>query len=239
MLHQIYGSLRQVRLGFMVCRQFSKMKHPAMSTNIEVFKRSKNKSVQSGVNSSRDENRLYAKYFHTLSKRNEILAPAQQVSTGNAFVSDSSSKQNFDDTNNNLSLYQRFKMAYKKHGKTLIAVHVATSCVWYSAFYYTVQSGVDVVSWLEHMGASDTILKPFKVAGLGDFAVAYLMYKLATPARYTVTLGGTNLAIKSLKKRGYIEQVSQEDKIRSLMKESREVLKEKKDDWKEKIQKQK
>lgn len=40
-----------------------------------------------------------------------------------------------DDKGNNLSVFQRFKHVYKEYGKTLIAVHVATSVVWYGAFY--------------------------------------------------------------------------------------------------------
>lgn len=35
----------------------------------------------------------------------------------------------------NLSIFQRFKLAYKKHGKVLVGVHVATSIVWYGSFY--------------------------------------------------------------------------------------------------------
>ena len=35
----------------------------------------------------------------------------------------------------NLSIFKRFKRAYKEHGKILVAVHVATSIVWYGSFY--------------------------------------------------------------------------------------------------------
>ena len=34
-----------------------------------------------------------------------------------------------------LTLYQRFKKTYKEHGKVLVAVHVATSLVWFGTFY--------------------------------------------------------------------------------------------------------
>jgi hypothetical protein len=34
------------------------------------------------------------------------------------------------------SIFKRFKAAYKEHGKTLLAVHCATSVVWLGSFYY-------------------------------------------------------------------------------------------------------
>lgn len=49
---------------------------------------------------------------------------------------------------------------------------------------------------MEKLNFSEKIITPFRSGGLGNVAVAYLMYKLATPARYTVTIGGTNLAIR-------------------------------------------
>lgn len=57
-------------------------------------------------------------------------------------------------------------------------------------------SGFDIVPYLESWNFSEKIIAPFRSGGLGDVALAYLMYKLATPARYTVTIGGTNLAIR-------------------------------------------
>ena len=38
-----------------------------------------------------------------------------------------------------LSIFKRFKRAYKEHGKVLVAVHVATSIVWYGSFYAAVR----------------------------------------------------------------------------------------------------
>ena len=72
---------------------------------------------------------------------------------------------------------------------------------------------------LEKMGASETILKPFRSSGIGDIAVAYLLYKLATPARYTVTIVGTQQAAKYLKTTGYIQPIPKGDTIKELMKE--------------------
>ena len=36
----------------------------------------------------------------------------------------------------NIGIFKRFKNAYKEHGKVLIAVHLVTSTVWMSVFYY-------------------------------------------------------------------------------------------------------
>ena len=79
---------------------------------------------------------------------------------------------------------------------------------------------------MEQYNLPPTVISPFKHAGLGDIAVMYLLYKLATPIRYTVTLGGTNLAIRYLKSIGYIEPVAPEDSIRGLMRDGSDMLKE-------------
>ena len=92
---------------------------------------------------------------------------------------------------------------------------------------YFIFSGFDIVGWLEQLGLSETIIRPFKSSSLGFIAVAYLMYKLATPARYTVTLGGTNLAIRYLRKVGKMTPVPEGDRIRELYKDGKVELHEK------------
>ena len=71
-------------------------------------------------------------------------------------------------------------------------------------FLFVYCRGIDVIAVLEKIGFSDKIINPFRNSSLGDIALAYLMYKLATPARYTVTLAGTNFAIKYLRKVGKV-----------------------------------
>ena len=96
------------------------------------------------------------------------------------------------------------------------------------AIYFNfIFSGFDIVGWLEQLGLSETIIRPFKSSSLGFIAVAYLMYKLATPARYTVTLGGTNLAIRYLRKVGKMTPVPEGDRIRELYKDGKVELHEK------------
>ena len=94
-------------------------------------------------------------------------------------------------------------------------------------------SGLDVIPLLERMGASDTVIKPFKSSGVGHLAVAYLLYKLATPARYAVTIGGTQLTTKMLRNYGYMKVVPKGDSLRQLMKDGRVQIKEKTDNLKE------
>ncbi|KAK3086206.1 hypothetical protein FSP39_015197 [Pinctada imbricata] len=118
-----------------------------------------------------------------------------------------------------LTIFQRFKQTYKEHGKILIGVHLVTSAGWFGSFFYIAVSGVDVVALLERMGASEKILKPFKSSNLGNVAVAYLMYKIATPARYTVTIAGTNFVIRYLRAKGRMKPVQESNKLRHLYRE--------------------
>jgi len=77
---------------------------------------------------------------------------------------------------------------------------------------------VDVVPILHWLGASERIIAPFTKPGVGHAAVAYLLYKLATPLRYTVTIGGTHLSVKYLRHWGYLPPIASSDTIRSMVK---------------------
>lgn len=68
-----------------------------------------------------------------------------------------------------------------------------------------------------------------KDSHLGHVAIAYFLYKIATPARYTVTLGGTTFAIKFLSKRGIIKPMPTKDQLV-------QIYKDKKDDLHQKVQ---
>ncbi|KAK0062659.1 protein FAM210A [Biomphalaria pfeifferi] len=123
------------------------------------------------------------------------------------------------------SLYQRFKQTYKQHGKILIAVHLCTSAFWFSSLYLSVRSGLDIVPYLEKWNISEKVISPFRSGGLGSLAVTLLLYKMIAPVRYASTLGGTNLAIKYLRREGKMKEIPQEDRLRSLYKEGKENLK--------------
>jgi len=78
--------------------------------------------------------------------------------------------------------------------------------------------GVDVVPLLKSLGASERIILPFTKPGVGLAAVTYLLYKLATPLRYTVTIGGTHLSVRYLRRWGYLPPIASSDTIRSMVK---------------------
>lgn len=95
-------------------------------------------------------------------------------------------------------------------------------------------SGVDVVPLLRWLGASDTVVSPFFVPGVGKAAVIYLMYKLASPARYAVTIAGTQLAVHFLRRRGYLKvpetHSGKPESLRSIVSDGRAKVKDRMED---------
>ncbi|XP_048363125.1 protein FAM210A [Sphaerodactylus townsendi] len=146
-----------------------------------------------------------------------------------------------------ISLVQRFKKTFKQYGKVLIPVHLLTSSIWFGAFYYASLKGVNVVPFLEFIGLPESIVNILKHSQSGNALTAYAMYKIATPARYTVTLGGTSITVKYLRKHGYmstpppvkeyIQDRMEETKERlsGKMEETRDMISEKMEETKEKI----
>lgn len=128
------------------------------------------------------------------------------------------------DPEKKLSVFQRFKQTYKEHGKVLIVVEVVTSIFWYGLFYFIVTCGVDVIALLEKMELSEKIIQPFRSSSLGDFVIAFLLYKLISPIRYAVTLGGTGYIIRWMRRRGKLPPVTPSTQLRTLYKDSREEI---------------
>ncbi|NXR14986.1 F210A protein, partial [Semnornis frantzii] len=146
-----------------------------------------------------------------------------------------------------ISLAQRFKKTFKQYGKVMIPVHLLTSTVWFGAFYYAAMKGVNVVPFLELVGLPDSIVSILKNSQSGNALTAYALYKIATPARYTVTLGGTSVTVKYLRKNGYmstpppVKEYLQDrmeetkDKITEKMEETKDKITEKMEETKDKI----
>ncbi|XP_062986587.1 protein FAM210A [Elgaria multicarinata webbii] len=146
-----------------------------------------------------------------------------------------------------ISLVQRFKKTFKQYGKVLIPVHLLTSSIWFGVFYYAALKGVNVVPFLEFIGLPESIVNILKHSQSGNALTAYAMYKIATPARYTVTLGGTSMTVKYLRKysymstpppvKGYIQDRMEETKERlsGKMEETREMISGKMEETKEKL----
>uniref|UniRef100_A0A182M783 DUF1279 domain-containing protein n=1 Tax=Anopheles culicifacies TaxID=139723 RepID=A0A182M783_9DIPT len=126
-----------------------------------------------------------------------------------------------------LGLFARFKKMYKEYWYVLVPVHCITSVMWFGGFYYASTSGVDVIAILESLGVSETLINPVRDSSLGHIAIAYLLYKIATPARYTVTLGGTTISIKYLEQWGYIKPIPSKAQLVQMYKDKKENIQEK------------
>ncbi|KAL4617002.1 hypothetical protein GN956_G22138 [Arapaima gigas] len=135
-----------------------------------------------------------------------------------------------------IGLFQRFKKTFKQYGKVMIPVHLVTSTVWFGTFYYSAMKGVNVVPFLEFIGFPEKIVNILKNSQGGNALTAYAMYKIATPARYTVTLGGTSWTVKYLRKHGYLSTPPLvKDYIQDKMEETRERISEKMEETKERF----
>ncbi|XP_076992187.1 protein FAM210A [Tamandua tetradactyla] len=135
-----------------------------------------------------------------------------------------------------ISLFQRFKKTFRQYGKVLIPVHLITSGVWFGTFYYAAIKGVNVVPFLELMGLPDSIVSILKNSQTGNALTAYALFKIATPARYTVTLGGTSLAVKYLRRSGHMSTPPPvKEYLQDRMEETKELLTEKMEETKDRL----
>lgn len=123
-----------------------------------------------------------------------------------------------------LGLFARFKKMYKEYWYVLVPVHCVTSVFWLGGFYYAATTGVDVIAALEWIGVSEKLITPVRDSSLGHIATAYLLYKIATPARYTVTLGGTTVSIKYLVQWGYIKPIPTKAELVQMYKDKKENI---------------
>ncbi|XP_041981843.1 uncharacterized protein C18orf19 homolog A [Aricia agestis] len=124
-------------------------------------------------------------------------------------------------------LVQKFKQMYKDYWYVVLPVHMTTSAIWFGSFYYCVRSGVDVISLLESLGISEKLLTPIKESTAGYFALAFALYKLVTPLRYAVTVGGTTYAIKKLTAIGWIKPMPSRERLKEMLQEQRDNIQDK------------
>ncbi|XP_032830516.2 protein FAM210A isoform X2 [Petromyzon marinus] len=137
-----------------------------------------------------------------------------------------------------MGLISRFKKTLKQYGKVMIPVHLVTSAVWFGSFYYAAMRGVNVLPMLEALGFPEKFIKLLHSSQGGNLLTAYALYKIATPARYTVTLGGTSYTVKYLRKRGILNTPpppNVKQFLQDKMDETREKISEKVSDTREKI----
>lgn len=113
-----------------------------------------------------------------------------------------------------LTLVQRFKTMARNYWYVLLPVHVVSSTIFFGSFYYAASrsvrifcircscscllvlfqpymrfSGVDIIAILESLHLSESVVGPLRDSSAGYIAIAYALYKIFTPLRYTVTLG--------------------------------------------------
>lgn len=69
---------------------------------------------------------------------------------------------------------------------------------------------------LQAVNAPNWVINPLLAHGLGIWATALVLYKLASPLRYAFTLGATRSVVHGLRNRGAIPPIPEEDKLRSL-----------------------
>lgn len=135
-----------------------------------------------------------------------------------------------------ISLYQRFKKTFRQYGKVLIPVHLITSSVWFGTFYYAAIKGVNVVPFLELLGLPDSVVNILKTSQSGNALTAYALFKIATPARYTVTLGGTSFTVKYLRSHGYLSTPPPvKEYLQDRMEETKELLTGKMEETKDRL----
>ncbi|CAH1390463.1 unnamed protein product [Nezara viridula] len=133
-----------------------------------------------------------------------------------------------------MSIFQKFKAMYRDYWYVLVPVHLVTSAIWFGSFYYTARSGVDIASIAEMMHLSDSTVEKIRANSntlAGHLAVSYLLYKIFTPLRYTVTVGGTTISINYLKKWGYIKPMPKKEEFKKLLEEKKVSFRKKRDNF--------
>ena len=124
------------------------------------------------------------------------------------------------------SLAKYFKRLTKDYWYVLIPEHLVTSTVWMGTFYLMVKSGVDIAGVLESMGTSHEKVERIGESPWAHLLLAYACYKIATPARYTVTVAGTTLSVGRLRDRGYLRTT----------REVKDSIRHKTDEYKDKVE---
>lgn len=110
------------------------------------------------------------------------------------------------DDDKSQNIFQRFKNMAKKYWYIVLPVHLVTSTVWFGSFYLVASCGVDVPGLMESFGFPDWIIDKVRNGNswTSYMLIAYGLYKIFTPLRYMVTLGGVGMTIRYLQKFGYV-----------------------------------
>uniref|UniRef100_H2YRU6 DUF1279 domain-containing protein n=1 Tax=Ciona savignyi TaxID=51511 RepID=H2YRU6_CIOSA len=111
-----------------------------------------------------------------------------------------------------LGITAKFKILLRQYGLVMVSVHAVTSVFWAGAFYFAVSRGFDILPFLENIGLFEFLerwgfsyTEKIKNSGASNYLMAYLIYELAKPIRYPVTLFGTVYVVRYLRRMGYFK----------------------------------
>ncbi|KAM9098379.1 protein FAM210A [Sarcophilus harrisii] len=174
---------------------------------------------------------------HHKQQKEETSSEKVVSSSGTAQGRSAEKKETLDPLQDkSISLYQRFKKTFRQYGKVMIPVHLVTSGIWFGTFYYAASKGVNVVPFLELIGLPHSIVDILKNSQSGNALTAYALFKIATPARYTVTLGGTSITVKYLRSHGYMSTPPPvKEYLQDRMEETKELITEKMGETKDRL----
>lgn len=201
------------------CRRFSSFKFLRLNlSSLKCIENSGSKYVRNYTN--RLLRTAYSSSQWQLYENNgnefKITKRYKQTSSDQGKSSEDTS-QNVEEPPEKLSLFKRYQKMLREYWYVMLPVHGVTSIFWIGGFYYAAKSGIDIVPFLEYINLPEKLIAPLRNSSLGSIAVASAFYKLATPARYMVTLGGTTFAIKFLTKRGLIKPAPTKAQIKSII----------------------
>lgn len=92
-----------------------------------------------------------------------------------------------------------------------------------------------MVALLERMNVSEKIINPLRSSSVGYYALTYALYKVASPVRYAVTIGGTTWSINYLTKWGYIKPVPSKAEMQLMYEDRKERFDRKRDELRRKL----
>nr|XP_039269781.1 uncharacterized protein C18orf19 homolog A-like [Styela clava] len=132
-------------------------------------------------------------------------------------------KDNIDDLkallqDKSMGFTAKFKVLFRQYGVVLIVVHSITAVFWMGLFYFAVSRGFDIVPFLEKYGVFDFLNKiglpasdKLKSPGASNLLAAYLLYEVAKPVRYPVTIISTIYAVRILRRLGHFKRPPKTD----------------------------
>lgn len=133
----------------------------------------------------------------------------------------------------------KLKQMVKDYWYIIIPVEVALSILSYGSIYISLQSGLDIVSLLKSLGASEATLAKLPSAEAGYHALAFICYKVTSPLRHGISLAISTVVVARLEKTrpGYLRtsgQLAQEGKEKG--REGVDYVKAKSEDAKERYE---